>query len=974
MWIPQDLTEPVERFEGHADVVKEFVWRKGGRDDSEFQLITWSKDRTLRFWPLDSDAMQKVGTSPVTKASTVPGYFDDRVSFSNPPAGSEPPPALSAPIGHRSILAEVRATQPPRPSKVNALRQSQDAIAGRSSSATAQKAKTTQQPLKERSETMSRGYVGGRSAQITTFAWLSSVKVGHKRDTSSGPPSGADSGHASRLNSRSRPPSVADPSVSSYRAKSTSRDRDEEDRREADTNQSLQEEITSVINRLSASKVKLEKFELAKRRACTFGLHGPWGDGMSVFIRISLIFPKDYPQASHPGGTPQVDLERNPLISMKTRIHILRRLRIIREQERPCLEACLRFLLFGDEDTSSRAPSLDSASSSEDELGIITRRPKEGTTSLLRSDKNLAEPRTSQGVFGPNGELVCFFRAPPRIVKNIGREISTSPSPAPQGEATPRLFWSPVLLSDAMRRLALAANDREVESVDMKRAENAHSILRIMSNLFTFSGQPSQKVRRVSEYSKPSEDTPNNYSLLPNRRSTVYIKDVSILCGIDVVVARDYVFPFPDAVSACKTNIETARFYGRLDHERLFGIFQVLAGDIQKPGVGAAHASSLYTVRNSLTASMMEKLYEELSQEKDIQMLAMLSVILLRLAVEIPTAATASPISRVAPPDYFSYKRNSQLRQSPVSQLWTRNSPSTNTTNLVAPPLASPSSSRGSWSSLFNPTSMRKLITASKAGMPTPAPRTHYSPQSPLTREFKRDSPAQPYTSKSWSDTTKSWSDATDISSSRSTTLSSLSSQHRGRRPTFSQVVGNSSQPEKKRVSVEIFSHMKVQRSIFGLELRLRRQLEAHVWAYAEMLLAWDLAQKRAELLETARVELMTAPDLSHPAMVNMLHSSPLGIARICAICAQINEPDVEFCASCGGRLKVESCSICRLPVRGLSHTCLVCLHASHVRCWRNRQDPSCATGCGCDCLGSVAVTPITQSPSSMRYNFIPVP
>lgn len=77
MWTPQDLNEPVERFEGHADVVKEFVWRKGGQgrsfdrlelrltdsavDDSEFQLITWSKDRTLRFWPLDPDVMQVRG-------------------------------------------------------------------------------------------------------------------------------------------------------------------------------------------------------------------------------------------------------------------------------------------------------------------------------------------------------------------------------------------------------------------------------------------------------------------------------------------------------------------------------------------------------------------------------------------------------------------------------------------------------------------------------------------------------------------------------------------------------------------------------------------------------------------------------------------------------------------------------------------------------------------------------------------------
>ena len=46
----------VETFEGHSDVVKEFVWRQGTQDD--FQLITWSKDRTLRFWPINAEVMQ----------------------------------------------------------------------------------------------------------------------------------------------------------------------------------------------------------------------------------------------------------------------------------------------------------------------------------------------------------------------------------------------------------------------------------------------------------------------------------------------------------------------------------------------------------------------------------------------------------------------------------------------------------------------------------------------------------------------------------------------------------------------------------------------------------------------------------------------------------------------------------------------------------------------------------------------------
>src|SRR4051794_22246048 len=74
MWAHDQGESPVHAFEGHTDVVKEFVWRKGGRgpcfticglitdsqllDMNHFQLITWSKDRTLRFWPMDSAVLQ----------------------------------------------------------------------------------------------------------------------------------------------------------------------------------------------------------------------------------------------------------------------------------------------------------------------------------------------------------------------------------------------------------------------------------------------------------------------------------------------------------------------------------------------------------------------------------------------------------------------------------------------------------------------------------------------------------------------------------------------------------------------------------------------------------------------------------------------------------------------------------------------------------------------------------------------------
>ena len=83
-----------------------------------------------------------------------------------------------------------------------------------------------------------------------------------------------------------------------------------------------------------------------------------------------------------------------------------RRLREIRENQRPCLEACLRFLLFGDGSRRGTKPSLDSGTSSDEEEQADADKSKDFSASLIRDNPNLAEPRSSQGVFGPNGKHV----------------------------------------------------------------------------------------------------------------------------------------------------------------------------------------------------------------------------------------------------------------------------------------------------------------------------------------------------------------------------------------------------------------------------------------------------------------------------------------------------------------------------------------------------------------------------------------
>lgn len=98
------ITTPIERFEGSADVVKEFVWRtRGGNDpdhdDRDFQLVTWSKDRKLRVWPVPREVAEKVGYKrggPVTVLLSRKGARD--VTFTDNPGTGANTARMQCPI------------------------------------------------------------------------------------------------------------------------------------------------------------------------------------------------------------------------------------------------------------------------------------------------------------------------------------------------------------------------------------------------------------------------------------------------------------------------------------------------------------------------------------------------------------------------------------------------------------------------------------------------------------------------------------------------------------------------------------------------------------------------------------------------------------------------------------------------------------------------------------------------------------
>lgn len=126
MWAKDQPEEPQATFAGHTDIVKEYLFRtKGGQDresdDRQFQLITWSKDQTLRLWPVSDEATRKVGHKPggpirvlLTRANAPDiSYRDPPLAL--PPAGEDAAMMASQASGSNitssSILPPEHATR-----------------------------------------------------------------------------------------------------------------------------------------------------------------------------------------------------------------------------------------------------------------------------------------------------------------------------------------------------------------------------------------------------------------------------------------------------------------------------------------------------------------------------------------------------------------------------------------------------------------------------------------------------------------------------------------------------------------------------------------------------------------------------------------------------------------------------------------------------------------------------------------------
>lgn len=64
LWNTVNQAAPVHTFVGHTDVVLEFEWRPQRENTTDYQLVTWSKDQSLRVWRIDQSLQKLCGHEP----------------------------------------------------------------------------------------------------------------------------------------------------------------------------------------------------------------------------------------------------------------------------------------------------------------------------------------------------------------------------------------------------------------------------------------------------------------------------------------------------------------------------------------------------------------------------------------------------------------------------------------------------------------------------------------------------------------------------------------------------------------------------------------------------------------------------------------------------------------------------------------------------------------------------------------------
>ncbi|RDW72618.1 Mtc5p [Aspergillus mulundensis] len=190
--------------------------------------------------------------------------------------------------------------------------------------------------------------------------------------------------------------------------------------------ETLGDEITHVGEKFT--KVAFESVDIRRRKA-TISLHGPWGiEGSSLFIRVDIKFPPEYPK----DAVPTFSVQKTTAVSDELASKVIAELQTISEtylsHKRGCLEGVVRYLLgessleesiawiLGETAEAIKSPTNGHVggdeSSDEDEVGLSQSQDLAMSSELIRPvNANVMVPRAREcgAVWSNDGRLVCFF-------------------------------------------------------------------------------------------------------------------------------------------------------------------------------------------------------------------------------------------------------------------------------------------------------------------------------------------------------------------------------------------------------------------------------------------------------------------------------------------------------------------------------------------------------------------------------------
>ncbi|CAG8432743.1 7070_t:CDS:10 [Diversispora eburnea] len=354
LWNLENTRYPVESFTEHQDVVKEFVWRiRGGGnqsiDDREFQLITWSKDQNLRLWPISDNQLKLIGHERgKPRSPNINMMLKGYSTFTF----RDPPDnhSISLTLNPSTAISTLRVI-PGHGGHMNhatTLRPSGASTGGGNL----------------------KGYMGAAAGMfradrfaLSPLLWMQGVRMIKTKGEGSN----------------------------------------------TDVLMNMREEIDQVTNKFK--NVKLEKLDVPNRN-CRISLHGPWSENGLAFIRVNIFYPEKYPE----DRPPIFEIQKTGMISIMNRTHMSQNLKKIAitqiSQKRPCLEACVRYLLGGQNSDGQDIYGKDD-SDEENLLNSKRRTSYDNNLIMLLGDKDdhnrILFPVICGARFSASGKLVCFF-------------------------------------------------------------------------------------------------------------------------------------------------------------------------------------------------------------------------------------------------------------------------------------------------------------------------------------------------------------------------------------------------------------------------------------------------------------------------------------------------------------------------------------------------------------------------------------